>query len=296
VKWTNNAQLPAPIVEAIINDDYDYSKNPNAISVGQITDSPKIRILNNLHYDEMTADVSDSLWVLLGKAVHSVLQTVKKKNRLIEKRIEEQVDGFLVRGKPDFYDRKTGELYDYKITSVWSYVFGSRKAEWEKQLNLYAYLIRDKNHPIKKIQNHLILRDWTASKVTSENPDYPKVPFAIVNHRIWSDKECENYLYARLKLHKEASNKDPDELQCSDEERWARKDEWAVYKEADMKKEKKRAVRKFPSSDQAEYFISQNTDVKMVIVPRKGEDVRCQNYCSCANWCNYYRDRYGDGK
>ena len=53
-------------------------------------------------------------------------------------------------------------LIDYKVTSVWAVIFG--KIEWERQLNCYAWLFRQKKENIGKSVGSLkicaILRDW----------------------------------------------------------------------------------------------------------------------------------------
>lgn len=68
---TNKKGLPQPLVDAIM---YDTYKVKGQISVTQLIDSPKIRILKKKHSHEIVTDVSEGLWMLLGTCIHHVLE------------------------------------------------------------------------------------------------------------------------------------------------------------------------------------------------------------------------------
>ena len=64
MKITNEHQLP----DAFLNfaKDDKYSKGDSDISVTTLIDSPRIRLLREKKKDEMTKDVVDMIWPLLG--------------------------------------------------------------------------------------------------------------------------------------------------------------------------------------------------------------------------------------
>ena len=94
------------------------------------------------------------------------------------------VDGTMISGRPDLW--KDEEITDYKITSVWSFMFGL-KSEWERAQNIYKALYKTHGFKTKKITIHAILRDWKISE-SYKGPVYstgmPKVS-SIFNSSIW---------------------------------------------------------------------------------------------------------------
>ena len=79
-KYMNKLNLPQPIVDAVKYDGHrkgDYS-------ITELPKSPKELWLTRRHDDEIVVDVSDRLWVLMGNAIHSVLEKSKTDNVLKE--------------------------------------------------------------------------------------------------------------------------------------------------------------------------------------------------------------------
>jgi hypothetical protein len=290
MKYTNKHNIPAAIAEVIMADDYDHSDNPNAIGVNALIDSPKIRQLAKLHSAEITIDVADLLWVFFGKMGHSVIEKISPDKRLIETRIEEEIDGYLLRGRPDLFDIETGELADHKFTSVWSYIFASEKTSYYYQLNIYAYLLRGQGYEVKCLKNYLYLRDWRKSEMKISE-DYPRIAFATLEQPIMTDKEIESFIFERIAAHRDAEGKSPDVLHCTDQERWAKKPTFAVFKKGDADKGK-RALRVYDSRTEAEAHTMSGTELNALeVIERPGDDVRCQNYCAYAIYCNYAKER-----
>jgi hypothetical protein len=289
---TNKYGLPRAIVEIISRDEYDYKDDFMNISVSSLIDSPKIRRLKQLHAGEITEDVSDKIWLFFGIMGHKVMQDVSLNDRIMEVRFSEKIGDWTLTGKPDLFDTETKILHDYKVTSVWSYIFASEKKSYENQLNIYAYLLRGQGHKPVKLQNDLILRDWRKSEYRKSPDTYPIVGYAQLIQKQWDDKEAESYINERLALHLTANNSNPDDLQCSPEERWERKGDWAVFS---FKKDgalKERADRKFDTEPEAKEYADKNTNAT-VIKERKGTDARCSGgYCDFCNYCNYYKDNY----
>lgn len=279
MKFTNDYGLPDALLAAFQNDPYDGSDNPKAISVNQLIDSPKIRLLSRLHKEELEQDISECMWMLLGSAIHGVLERAKSPDRIIEERMELPVGDFILRGKPDLFDKKTGELSDWKVTSAWSVVKGSRKPEWGKQLNCYALMFRAKGYKVTSLTNNLLLRDWSRTEA-KRSPDYPPIPFTTVKQDLSPDYSEE--INKMVKLHKDAEKIDVQELTCTPDEMWTRPTTYAVYKNEKDFADGKRASRVLDSMKSAEEYVGTQ---KLVIRERVGVDARCQDYCPVRKFC-----------
>ena len=139
--FTNIQNLPEPVVKALSSD--DYSSGAVNSSVTTLIDSPQIKILSRKHQDDISYDVSERLWAVLGTAVHNMFEDHASGDYLSEERLFTEGNGWKVSGAIDIQTaEKDGAvtILDYKCTSVWSVIFG--KDSWQQQLNFYAYLVR----------------------------------------------------------------------------------------------------------------------------------------------------------
>ena len=308
MRITNKFGMPQPFVDFAIND--KYSKGKADISVTTLIDSPRVRIMKENFDDKIEVDAVDMVWALFGTAVHSVLESSNTYPRvghpsdkiINEERLFSELDGWLLSGAIDRQESKGNSItiIDYKVTSVWSVIYG--KPEWEKQLNCYAYLCDDKNAFKKTNVTNLkicaILRDWNRREAERRS-DYPQAPIVFVDVPLWSYDERMSYLKERIKLHQEAqiafdvTGKLP---LCSNEERWRKKDTWAL-----KKKKLKRALKVFDSEESAHDYQevyhqhrlhpSDATEIEF----RGGEYTRCDgNYCSVAEFCDQYNGEKND--
>jgi hypothetical protein len=184
-----------------------------------------------------------------------------------------------VTGQIDLYDESTSTIYDYKETSVYSFLLGMKQS-WTQQLNCYAHLLRCHYYPVHNLVIFALLRDWNQRKAETED-DYPSCQFHVQPVTLWPAGDTREYLEERVRLHREARKLTDDDLPpCTEEERWARPASWAV-----KKKGVKRAQRVFTTEEEA----SELAEAKGYTVEyRPGQDVRCERYCKVAPWCNYY--------
>jgi len=314
MKITNKFGLPQPFVDFIKND--KYSKGDADISVTSLIDSPRVSLMKQKHKDEIEIDAIDQIWSLFGTSVHAILERSEDTQfSETEQRLYTDVEGWKLSGAIDRQeiDKKTGlvDIVDYKVTSVWSVIFG--KIEWERQLNLYAYLCEKNYHPVftdfseqKKEVNKLnicaILRDWNRREA-EQKEGYPKTPIVLVDIPLWSKEERERYVNERINLHQNAQinfDMGGDLPLCSDEERWKKKDTWAV-----KKKGQKRAIRVLESEKDAIEYINWHEKTDNAYTPkynggyeiefRQGEYNRCKgNYCSVAQFCDQFKGEKND--
>jgi hypothetical protein len=282
MKLTNKHGLPEPVVRALTRN--EYSKGESNRSITQLIDSPRVRILKQEHWDDLTEDVSEKLWAVLGTAAHKMFEENVTEGHLAEERVFVDIEGWTISGAVDV--QALGDdgvtIYDYKTTSVWSVIYG--KPEWELQLNCYASLIRRaKGHKVKALKIIAIMRDWNR-RDAEEKRDYPNAPIVEVDVPLWTESKQDEYLDGRVKIHQQAEFKrlTGDELpECSASERWEKPSKWAI-----MKKGLKRAVRVYDSQEEAIVNLEQGQLIEF----RPGESTRCNgDWCRVNQWCDQYK-------
>jgi hypothetical protein len=299
MKLTNKSNLPNVIKRAVLNDPYDGSGSD--ISTTRLIAPPRIKVLEEKHWDEIEEDVSDKIFALLGSSVHSVIERAVTDEDISELRLFHEINGWTLSGQFDLLTAK-GELIDFKVTSAWSALdaLQNGKPEWEQQLNVLDFLSRHTDTPmqnkrgkqlkIKSLSIMAILRDWSKLKtMTSDN--YPKKQVVMIPIRKWSEEEQDNYVLARIKAHQEASLVgSTEELDvCTAKERWRKDDKYAIMKDG-----RKTALRVLDNKDQVKQYLK---DKKLIegkgctVVFRAGEDVRCQHYCRVNSFCDYFKEK-----
>ena len=295
MKLTNKSGLPSVIERAVLNDPYDGSGSD--ISTTRLIAPPRIRVLEERHWDEIEEDLSDKIFALLGSSVHSVIERAVTDEDISEQRLFHKVNGWTLSGQFDLLTSK-GELIDFKVTSAWSVLDAMQngKSEWEQQLNVLDYLSRHTEYSItnnlgkplkvKSLSIMAILRDWSKLRVMTSDK-YPRKQVIMIPIRKWSNEEQDSFVADRIKAHQEAEKK---ELPvCSPKERWRKEDKYAV-----MKNGRKTALRVLDTKEKAEAYIKVENlkeNKNATIVFRKGEDVRCQHYCRVNSFCDYFKEK-----
>ena len=278
MRITNKFNLPEAVLNVISKD--HYVRGDNNYSVTELIESPQVVQLKRRHWDDLTEDAIDRVWSIFGSAVHHIMESHASDESFVEQRYYIQRLGRTIGGMVDCYN--DGVVHDYKVTSAWSLVYGSRTAHWEQQLNMYAHILRENNIPVNKLQIVAFLRDWDRNKAKQDST-YPQVPLMIIPLRLWSSDECEEYLLERLMLHIE--NEDKQECTpCTPEECWEQPTKYAV-----TKIDAKRATRVFDTEQEAVVFIyEQKKPEEFITVVRNGKRTRCEDYCSLCHFCPQY--------
>ena len=283
MKLTNKYGLPETVVKALTRS--EYTKGESNRSITQIIDSPRVRILRQENWENMEEDVSEKMWAVLGSAAHKMFEETGDENHLTEERLYTEVEGWVISGAIDVQriEEDGITVIDYKTTSVWSVILG--KKEWEYQLNCYAYLVRHaKGQKVKSLKVIAILRDWRA-KDAEQKEDYPKAPIVEIDVPLWSDQEQDAYVHERVALHQEAEFQrltGAELPECSDSERWAKTDIWAVKKIGN-----KRAIKLYDNEEEAKANLLAGQEIEF----RRGEPTRCTaNWCRVNAWCSQYKN------
>lgn len=283
MKITNRYNLPETFVKAV---EFQDSTRKGIdlkidISVTRLIESPRIRMLTFLHWNELQEDVTDRLWSLFGQGLHAILAWGSDPETVItEQRLYAKVQNWTVSGQFDALDLNARKIIDFKVTSVYGIANGV-KPEWERQLNLLRLLAIHHGYEVENLEVCVILRDWQSSQALRDPNNYPQVPVLRLPVTVWPIADTQNYLEERVRLHQEAAYGDT-LPECSAEERWEKPTAYAV-----MKPSRKTAIRVFYNKREAEELAAK-TDGAYVQV-RPGEAMRCARYCAVAKFCDQYQ-------
>lgn len=285
MNYTNIHNLPIPLVKALLFDDYEHKGD---IGITGLISPPRIRLLTVRHNDEITIDVSQNFWVMLGKALHLLLEKfAEKENVLEEQRMYMEIEGWKIAAKPDLWE-SPDTLADYKFTSVWTAIYGLKR-EWECQLNGYKPFYERETFPVNNLLIYILGRDWSRKRA-KQSKDYPQHEIIKMKVPVWDNAFIMQYLTTRVSLHQVAENELDDELPyCTPEERWEQPTTWAV-----MKANRVKALRLLPNEKEALKWRDTNVKEKdrgrVYIQKRPGESIRCEEYCYVQKFCSQYKE------
>ena len=290
MKLTNKYNIPQTFVNVLQRP--TYSKGKANLSVTQLINSPKIVALTSLFADELEQDVSEMVWSIFGSAVHGVLEHGKDANHKIEERLHTEIDGWNISGAIDL--QIVGEngiaIRDYKTTSAWAVM--NEKAEWEQQLNLYAWLVEKvKKTPVTDVGIVAIIRDWNRRDAGTRE-GYPEAPIKELPVKLWSFEERERFVSERISKHSAcefAIETDQPLPRCTPEEMWEKNTTWAVKKTGGVRAKSVHHIQEEATA------ALENAGKGYEIEVRLGERTRCANFCSVNHRCIQWRD-YQDGE
>lgn len=325
MKITNEEQMPKILYDVLAE-----NRDPveGEIHVTQLIGSPLADQLRRKHWHELTQDASNRLWALMGQGMHAAIandgrltyaRAVVKQlcygvlkmdldtvlcvlKDLYEKLIEGSQEGiesalrvpinkkWTLVGTDDHFNEDEGKIMDWKMTSVWSVLFGDH--DWEKQLNCYAWMRRQLGYDVEKLEVWALLRDWQKTKaVYGNDPKYPKIPFARVPLKLWTLEKQERFIKQRIRLFSKPAG------ECTPAEKWQTPDTYKVMKG----KNKTAAIAsrvvkgervKLLSIEECHAAAAEKNIVidgkKYWIQEVKGECKKCDLYCAVNTVCPYY--------
>jgi len=298
MKLTNTYKLPQTLLNLHELQRDEYSRGEARMSITQLMKPPRIDILQAKHFHEMEEDISGRLWAVLGTVIHHIMERGGDEEHLLEERLFVELDDWIISGGIDV--QRVGnwvKLYDYKFSSAIKWLLQDFE-DWETQLNCYAYLVHKcKGWDIEGLEVAFFVRDFKAS-LAKTNKDYPPAPCVPVPLKLWDIGTQENYLRARIRVHKDALRAvawGDEPPHCTDKERWKRDSDWAV-----MKGDNKRATRVLKTEQEAKDWV-RNTGgtgdpkIQYSIVERHDTPTRCvDNYCGVSKWCSQYQKELAD--
>ena len=277
-KLTNEKNVHQLIADTVLQS--SYAPNPNRIGVTTLAGPPLVRQLRFKYHPYLSVDVAEQLWALLGTTAHKVLLDNPKFGWVFETKLTHQLrpEWPTLTGYVDGYNFLTGEVLDFKMTSVWSIIYGIKdgKPDWEQQLNVYGRMIALQGGKVTKLQDVAILRDHNGGEAL-RNKDYPETPFYNFPSKIWTPQEADEFIQHRFELHTSKA------CECTPEEKWLKPDTFAVMKGKNKKASKVEALK----ADAETWISNQKKPEEYRIDVRKGEAGKCLKYCSVRTVCPF---------
>lgn len=288
--YTNDSALPQFVYDALVFSDYD--RQHDHIGVTSLIDSPRIRGLSRQH-PEVVSDAMRNVDVVLGSALHAwIANSNRNQAAIVEQRFTTLFDSVVISGQPDRVE--DGVLYDIKTAKAASVMYGI-KPSWERQTNVYRWLLEKNGITVNTISIVAIYKDWSIGerkRMLQSEYIYPDNPVEIIPIKTWDMAAAEEYVASRVAAHTTA------ELpECTAEERWAKEATYAVHKG-----KKYRAERVLPTRDEAyKWAGEQHITIKRVtndrlndeygyyIVERPEVWTRCEHYCPVRDVCSQYQ-------
>lgn len=236
------------------------------------------------HWDNLSVDASESIWQVFGTAVHSILEA-QESGEVKEARYCVDVSKSVVTGQVDNYDPETKTLSDYKTASVWKVQLKDFD-DWRRQGLVYAWLMGKNGVKVVKCRFIAMLKDHSKSKARFDS-NYPQSPTYIYEFDVTEKdlEEIEKFIFDKISLLERFENRPSNELPlCTDSERWADGEKWAV-----MKKGRKSAVRVFDTESDAKTMLSKLDNLHF-IEHRPPIARKCADYCLVCDFCNQYQN------
>ena len=191
----------------------------------------------------------------------------------------------------------TGVICDYKNTSVFKIKAGLQKEadgtlhgfpEWKMQGLIYAWLLQKNGLPATKCRFIALLKDHSKTEADRDS-SYPQSPVYVYEFPVTKEdlEETESFIMKKVFQYELFSSTEDDQIpECTEQERWAKKDVFAVKKEG-----RKTAVKLFDTQEEAEAKIAELGKGHYLEI-RKGESMKCKHYCLCSKYCNFCQQNF----
>lgn len=320
MKITNNSGMSLPMAVWALHDEYDYQPEENYISATSLMRPLRQLILGNRVPMELrTADVSDYIARTLGHAIHDSIekawtngyarslrmlgypQDVIERIRInptdddlialpdiipvyLEQREKRKLGKYLIGGKYDMVAE--GIVQDYKSTSAFVWLKGSRDDEHALQGSIYRWL-NPKKITEDFIRINYIFTDW--QKSSTSNPAYPQNRVMSKDVPLLSMDQTEQWMSNKLDLYEKFKDAPEKEIpECTDEELWRSAPQYKYY--SDPTKTDGRSSKNFDDAASARVHVVEKGG-KGIIKTVPGEPKRC-GHCNAFDACTQ-KDRYG---
>ena len=323
IQLTNKENLSLPFLVWLCMDEYDHNHDPNNISATSLI-KPLRQFILNEKLPNTEVDVSNLVASRMGTAIHNsaemswmnkdnlfkalrlagypirVIELVKvnpteeelQRNPdiipvYLEQRVTKQINEFTVSGKFDMV--LDGNIYDYKSTSVYTYINDSNAQKYIEQASIYRYL-NPKIITGDTITILFIFTDWSQA-ASYNNKDYPKSRLMEKSYPLMSIQETEVFIKQKLSAIKSYRLKDIQELPlCDEKDLWVDPTVWKYYKDPTKLT---RSTKNFDNSNDAYVFASNKGEG--IVIEVKGKARAC-NYCNARPICTQYEQLLEEGR
>ena len=323
MKITNEHDVSLALAVWLLYDEYDYVDNPKYLSATTLLKPLKqIVMKHRVDFSNEAIDVMDFAQASMGSGLHDSIEKAWKlghKSALkklgypdrvinavvinptkedfdknpdlipvyIERRGTKNLRGWLIGGKFDIVTE--GLLQDFKSTSTYSWVAGSRDDEHKMQGSIYRW-IHDDVITEDVIRINYIFTDFV-KYMAANNPKYPARRIMHKDIPLLSYERTEAWLNEKLQLIEKYWDAPESEIpECTDEELWRTEPQFKYFSDP-MKVDVPgaRSTKNFDDMISARKFMAEKGG-KGAIKVVEGQVKRCE-YCAVAPICKQ-RERY----
>lgn len=277
MKVTNYLDLPSALVQAVSLDRHNKKGEFSATTLLKGTCET---VLTERHFDEIEVDASESIWAVFGSAVHSIFEK-QNDDTFKEEQFKVSVSNSTVTGRVDSYDMENETIVDWKTASTWKVIYKDFD-DWYRQGLVYAWLLKKSGLNVKRCKFIALLKDHSKSKAKTD-ATYPSSPVYVYQFDVTESalEAIEQFITSKVKELEEAADIPDAELKpCSEAERWATPDKWAI-----MKKGRKTAIKLCDSEEEANSLLEEKGGD--FVEYRKGSSKKCEDYCNVCEWCPF---------
>lgn len=323
MKITNEHEVSLALAVWLLYDEYDYVDNPKYLSATTLLKPLKqIVMKHRVDFSNESIDVMDFAQASMGTGLHDSIEKAWKlghKSALkklgypervvnavvinptkedfdknpdlipvyIERRGTKNLRGWLIGGKFDIVTE--GLLQDFKSTSTYSWVAGSRDDEHKMQGSIYRW-IHDDVITEDVIRINYIFTDFVKYMAAS-NPKYPARRIMHKDIPLLSYERTEAWLNEKLQLIEKYWDAPESEIpECTDEELWRTEPQFKYFSDpAKVDVPGARSTKNFDDMISARKFMAEKGG-KGAIKVVEGQVKRCE-YCAVAPICKQ-RERY----
>ncbi len=317
MELSNVTNIPLPLAVWLASDGYDFKRGTRkAISVTSLL-RPVRQIILSERLDEtnrLQTDISSLVASRLGHSIHdgiekswkgsykSAMKALGYPEKVIEKiiinplpeqlsddvipiyleqRVERELMGYAITGKFDMI--LEGVIQDFKSTSVYSLIKGSKDEGYKLQGSSYRWL-----NPDKVTADHMVINfiftDWSGIEA-KRNPNYPQQRVYAHRIQLYSPSEIEAWMRNKIReLEAAADLEEPELPYCTDEELWRSDPVWKYYSDRNKANDPNaRSTKNFDNALEAAAFKASKGGKGVVIeVPGK---VKACGYCAAFPIC-----------
>lgn len=308
-QFTNLTNVPLSVAVYLAMDFYDYV--PDTVSATALLRPVRQRILAaRVPADQQPTDILNVIKSRIGTSIHDGVEkvwvgghyqqamkslgypqdlidrvVVNPEGKLpadaipvyLEKRSFKSIDGVTICGKFDFV--ANGGLEDFKSTSTFTWVKGTKEADYKIQGSIYRWLNQD-----IITQDYITIQffftDFMQAKAS--DPNYPNRQVESLRVPLMSIADTETYIRSRIALFNQYRDSDDVDIpECDDKELWRKE---AVFKYYKNPSNTKRSTKNFDTSYEAHERLTKDGSVGLVKeVP--GQVIACK-YCAAFPICN----------
>lgn len=324
VKITNVHNISLPLAVWLLHDEYDHVNEPKYISATGLMKPIRQTILAKRlakQNQEQEMDVSSLLASSIGTAIHDSIEKAWTKDParhlmrlgipadvannilvnptpeeraakpnalvcLMEQRAIRSIGGYKVGGKYDMI--LDGRLHDWKTTSVYTYIKGSKDEDYALQGGIYRWL-----NPAEVLDDQIyinfIFTDWQRSMTKTEG--YPQLKVAEHPVTMLGYAETESWIKARLRELDRCWDLPEKELpECTDKELWRSDPSYKYYSNPETAKAGGKSSKNFTSLKDANAYMANEKGGKGIVKTVPGEVKAC-GFCPSFEACSQ-KDRY----